>query len=91
MLVTELLQRIREAIARELEIPLESLLDDVSLRQGYGLDSVAAVNIVFRLENDLAFDIDIRKLAGIDTINQLKELVARELSVKEDLCSKEHG
>ncbi|MET0154093.1 MAG: acyl carrier protein, partial [Candidatus Binatia bacterium] len=40
-----LLQRIRKAVCRELELPAERLVDSASLRREYGLDSVAAVNI----------------------------------------------
>jgi acyl carrier protein len=53
-----LLQRIREAVCRELELPLEALIDSASLRRDYGLDSVAAVNITFALESELGIAID---------------------------------
>jgi acyl carrier protein len=71
-----LLQRIREAVCRELEIPLESLLDNASLKRNYGLDSVAAVNITFALESDLGIPIDIRRLAGVDSIDDLRQLLS---------------
>ena len=70
-----LLNKIREAISRELEIPTSSLADDASLRNQYGLDSVAAVNIVFALETQLDIAIDIRKLANVDSIAELRNLL----------------
>jgi len=71
-----LLRKIRAAISDELEIPAESLVDSASLREEYGLDSVAAVNIVFALETELGFEIDIRRLAGVDSIDDLKRLIS---------------
>ena len=71
-----LLRKIRAAISQELEIPVESLVDSASLREEYGLDSVAAVNIVFALETELGFEIDIRRLAGVDSIDDLKRLIS---------------
>jgi acyl carrier protein len=70
-----LLDTIRETISRELEIPISSLVDDASLRQQYGLDSVAAVNIVFALETQLGIYIDIRELANLDSISELRKLL----------------
>ena len=71
---------IRATIARELELDLASLRDDVSLRREYGLDSVAAVNIIFHLEDALQVDIDVAMLARVDSINELKAVVAKILS-----------
>ena len=70
-----LLDKIREAISQELEIPTSSLVDDASLRYQYGLDSVAAVNIVFALETQLGIEIDIRELAAVDSIDDLRNLL----------------
>jgi acyl carrier protein len=91
MEVSALLQKIREEIARELEVPIETLSDSASLREAYGMDSVAAVTIVFRLENELGLEIDVKKLAGINTIDQLRVLIAKELFDKDRHCLKEHG
>ena len=70
-----LLDKIRETISRELEIPASSLVDNASLRHQYGLDSVAAVNIVFALETQLGIEIDIRELAKVDSISELRNLL----------------
>ena len=75
-----LLQRIREAVCRELELPLEALVDSASLRRDYGLDSVAAVNITFALESELGIAIDIKRLVGVDSINDLRHLLSEHLS-----------
>jgi acyl carrier protein len=86
----QLLKRIRDEIIQELEIRSEDLRDTASLRS-YGMDSVAAVTIVFRLEAELGVEIDIRKLAGVDTIDELKAVIDREISENERHCLKGHG
>jgi acyl carrier protein len=68
-------QLVRQVIAEELEIPSESLRNDRSLRDEYGLDSVAAVNIIFALESHLGLTIDVRQLASVDSIDDLKDLL----------------
>ena len=87
---TCLLRKIREEIVRELELQPEHLTDTDSLRD-YGMDSVAAVTIIFRLESELGIDIDVRKLAGVDTIEGLKLVISREFSEQGRHCVKQHG
>jgi acyl carrier protein len=71
-----LLHKIRAAISTELEIDSGRLSDYASLRRDYGLDSVAAVNILFALESDLEVSIDIKRFAGADSIEDLRRLLA---------------
>jgi acyl carrier protein len=77
-----LLQKVREAISRELEIDPQSLADDASLRTEYGLDSVAAVSIIFFLEKELGVEIDLKAFVGVDSINDLKLLLIRDFGKK---------
>lgn len=67
---------IRSAIARELEIDLSELRDDLSLRRFYKLDSVAAVNIVFNIERALNIEVDVALLARVDSVNDLKAMIS---------------
>lgn len=76
MTTEQLVSLIRAAIADELEIPVSSLSDEGSLRTDYGLDSVAAVNIVFALETRLGLEIDIKQFAVIDSIRELSKILA---------------
>jgi acyl carrier protein len=78
-----LLQRIREAVCRELELPVGDLIDTASLRRDYGLDSVAAVNITFALESELGIPIDIKRLVGVDSIDDLRQLLSQYVSALE--------
>jgi acyl carrier protein len=76
------IQKIRSVISQELEVDLNSLMDSASLRRDYGLDSVAAVNIVFALERDFGFEIDTKQLAHVDSIDDLKVLVVAHFGKK---------
>jgi acyl carrier protein len=78
-----LLRRIREAVCRELELPEHGLVDSASLKRDYGLDSVAAVNITFALESELGIPIDIRRLAGVDSIDDLRRLLSQIVPLHE--------
>jgi acyl carrier protein len=78
------IHKIRSVISQELEVDLSTLLDNASLRKEYGLDSVAAVNIIFALEKDLGLEIDTRQLAYVDSIDDLKVLVAAQFGEKSE-------
>jgi len=80
MEIEPLLTKVREAICRELEIEPGALEDHASLRNSYGLDSVAAVNIIFFLERELDVEIDIKQFVGVDSINDLKRVLASRIS-----------
>lgn len=79
--VSKVIETIRSVIAEELEIPLHSLRNDLSLRYEYGLDSVAAVNIVFALECRLGIEINVENFVAIDSINDLRHLLSRSHEV----------
>lgn len=69
------IKAVRSAIAQELEVDLASLQDDASLRRFYRLDSVAAVNIIFHLEQVLEIEIDMALIARIDSVNDLRAVL----------------
>ena len=75
---SELIELVRRVVADELEVPLEALRDNGSLRKDYGLDSVAAVNIIFALETKLSVTIDVKKLASVDSIHDIRELLSKD-------------
>ena len=83
----KLIETIRRIIATELELPVESLDDSASLREAYGLDSVAAVNVIFALENTFGVAIDIRKIAAIRSINDLKSALSEDESIARFLAN----
>jgi len=58
-------------IASELDLPASAIKPNASLRRTYALDSVAAVNLLFQIENDLRLEIDAELLVTVDTVEQL--------------------
>jgi len=60
------------------------LVGRASLRGEYGLDSVAAVNVVFALESKLDREIDIEQFAGVNSIDDIAQLL-RQLLPREDV------
>ncbi len=73
--VNQVADLVRVIIARELEIDATSLNSDASLRQQYALDSVAAVNIIFHLEENLGISIDTSLLARVDSVRDINDLI----------------
>jgi acyl carrier protein len=80
-----LVELVTKVVAEELEIPLGSLRETGSLRNDYGLDSVAAVNIIFALETKLGVTVDMRELASVDSIQDIRELLSKHRRAHEEL------
>lgn len=71
-----LLDSIRQIVSRELDIPLDQFNDRASLRLDYGMDSVAAVNIVFAIELELSIQIPDQRILAVDCILDLHRLLS---------------
>lgn len=83
MKAQSIIDAVRLAIARELELDLSELRDDVSLRRFYHLDSVAAVNIIFHIEQLLQLEIDVAEFAHVDSVNDLKAAISKAISAQD--------
>jgi acyl carrier protein len=75
----ELLEAVRTVIAQELEFPPQELRNDRSLRNVYGLDSVAAVNIIFALETLLQIEISAADVASVDSVDDIGKLLVSRI------------
>lgn len=82
MQLDTVLQTVRKAICQELEIEPAALDDRASLRRDYGMDSVAAVNIIFFLEKELDLEIDVRRFATVDSIVDLKRVLKESSDIE---------
>ena len=69
------LSLVRRIITYELEIPADKFDDNASLRQQYELDSVAAINILFALEQALDVEIDTASIARVDSALQIRDFL----------------
>ena len=76
---------VKDVVARELDLSTDAIENEKSLRAEYGLDSVAAVNIVFAIENELGVLIDMKDLASVDCINDLHRLLAKNGQITDQL------
>jgi acyl carrier protein len=69
--------RVAEIIACELQLPLEKVRGGVSLRKDLGMDSVAALNIVFAAEEAFGIRIPETELETADDLDAILALVER--------------
>lgn len=70
--------RVRQAIARAQQLPLERLTPESSFEQ-LGIGSLDAINLVFVLEDTLGIDIPADQ-EGFETVGELIEAVHRHLN-----------
>lgn len=74
--------RIRQIIADELQRAPSEVRSGASLRKELGMDSVAAINIVFALEDAFGVHVPESELEGIDDLDQVVRLV-RQYAVEQ--------
>jgi acyl carrier protein len=69
--------RLFQLIATELQIPIANVVRGVSLRKKLGMDSVAAVNIIFAVEEEFGIHVPETELEHIDTVDAILALLDR--------------
>jgi len=69
--------RLFEIVATELQIPIGSIVRGVSLRKNLGMDSVAAVNIIFAVEEEFGIHVPETELEHVDTVDAILALLDR--------------
>jgi len=70
-------ERVTEIIACELQLPREKVRTGLSLRKDLGMDSVAALNIVFAAEEAFGIRIPEVELEAVDDVDAIIDLVER--------------
>ncbi len=78
----ELLDRIKRLVAELCELDAAEIADDGRLL-GYGVDSVRALDLFFAFEDEFGLEIDEQdpELAGVKSVRDLGDLVARRLAI----------
>ncbi len=66
-----LAKRIKEALARHLDIPAETITDESLLVQDLGLDSFGMVELLFELEDATGMAIPDARLPGVRSVGDL--------------------
>lgn len=70
--------KVREIIAVELRIDAKQIVPDSQLRSDLGMDSVAALNILFAAEQVFGIEaIEISEIAAVLTVGDIESLVRR--------------
>jgi len=73
--------KVREILAVELRIELDRIVADAKLRADLGMDSVAALNILFAAEEAFGIEgIEVTELAGVATVGDIESLVRKHVA-----------
>ena len=76
----EILQKLAEFLKADTELSVENLSEDLSMREGLGLDSVDLVGIVMRIEGHYRIRLSHSDLEGIATIGNLIDLIEAKIA-----------
>jgi len=74
---TQVQEQVRRIIAVELQRSASEVCSGASLRKDLGMDSVAAINIVFAIEDTFGVHVPETEFEHIDDIDQIVRLLAR--------------
>ena len=83
----ELLGVVRRVFGQEFEIPAEEVTPEARLIEDLDLDSVDAVTLALRLEEETGLGLSEAELKSLDTVASLVTLVRRRLQGHPDLVS----
>ncbi|MEU4559560.1 acyl carrier protein [Actinoplanes sp. NPDC023936] len=78
----ELATLVREKVAEVVGAPVEEIDESTNLEVGYHIDSLELMEIGARLETALGVRLDLRELAGIETVGQAIDLLTRRLAAQ---------
>jgi acyl carrier protein len=77
---TDILQKLVEFLESDTEVRLANLSDDLSLREGLGLDSVDLVGIIMRIEAHYRIRLSHAELETVTTVGALLDLIEAKLA-----------
>lgn len=83
----ELLGFLRRVIEKEFEVPAAEIRPEALLAADLGLDSVDAMVIALRLEEETQLDLSDDELKALDTVASVVALVQQRLAERSDLAS----
>lgn len=71
-------QRALTILARELNVSIESLAPEKTLRADLGMDSIIALNLIFAVEKELGITIREEDVVGLSTVGDIEALLDRQ-------------
>ncbi len=75
--MSELVDRAKVILSRELNVDVSALLPDRRLREDLGMDSIMALNLIFAAERELDVVIKEEEVVALVTVQDLERLVDR--------------
>ncbi len=70
-----MLEDVQEIIYKEFDIEIDKLTPEANLRNDLHIDSMAAVNLSFEIEDRFKIKVTDEELAGLTTINDILKLI----------------
>jgi acyl carrier protein len=83
----EVLALLRRIFAREFELPADQVVPGAHLVDDLDLDSVDAVSLAARLEEETGATLEEEDLKAMDTVASVVEIVRRRLQGRPDVAS----
>jgi acyl carrier protein len=77
----DVLQKVREHLSAELEIPLEQISESTRLREDLDADSLDLYELVMELEDTYRISVSEEEAADIETVGDAVNFVAERLGV----------
>jgi acyl carrier protein len=77
----DVLQKVREHLSAELEIPLEQISESTRLREDLDADSLDLYELVMELEDTYGISVSEEEAADIETVGDAVNFVAERLGV----------
>ena len=75
----DVLQKVREHLSTELEIPLDQISESTRMREDLDADSLDLYELVMELEDTYGISVSEEEAAGIETVAQAVDFVADRL------------
>ncbi|MGH2965876.1 MAG: acyl carrier protein [Solirubrobacterales bacterium] len=75
------LEKVREHLSTELEVPAEKITESTRLREDLDADSLDLYELVMELEDTYGITVSEEEAAGIETVQQAVDFVAGRLGV----------
>jgi acyl carrier protein len=75
------LDKVREHLSTELEIPVGEIVESTRLRDDLDADSLDLYELVMELEDTYEISVSEEEAAGIETVQQAVDFVAQRLGV----------
>lgn len=82
MVMDTLCARVRDIIAIELQVDRDKVVPSALLRGDLGMDSIAALNILFAAEEAFGLPaLDVKELASINTVEEVEAFLRPRIVV----------